>query len=180
VTIKAVRAAIASYLNAGVQASAIPGLNRCYRAMPVFIDPTKWWELPPDLGSGSIAFLHLARTAEKRIADPYITGQKLVDYTVALMVISRYEIPSGTQATAFEGDEWVDGLDDTLEGIKAYIRADPRLGTGPGGGGGVIFEAGQKPGDLSVTSDIPVRDEDAGEVLSFDVIDFHASENITA
>lgn len=184
----AVRKAIAAYLNGGIPAS-LPGFNHCYRAQPTFLDPTKWWVLPADLGVGTLGYLHLAMVDEDRIAYPAIEGQKLVEYTVALLLISRYPIPTGSQAVALQGDEWVDGWDDTVGSIKAYLRADPHLGTGPvfppsgpaGDGSEVIWQAAQSRGDLRMTSgDMPVRDENAGEIFNFAVLEFRATENITA
>lgn len=191
-----VRGAIAAYLNYGTgtqtQDAAIPGLNKIYRAQPTFIDPTQWWILPPELGAGTVGYLHLAKVDEDRIALPAVEGVKFVEYVVALVLIYRYQIPSGTQATPYEGDEWVDGQDETVEAIKAWIRKDPNLGTSPttlftgqpgviyGQYPGAIWQAGQTPGDLSMTADPPVRDEEGGEVLSFQVLEFHATEAITA
>jgi hypothetical protein len=190
-----VRGAIAAYLNYGTgtqtQDAAIPGLNRVYRAQPTFIDPSQWWILPPELGAGTVGYLHLAKVDEDRIALPAVEGVKFVEYVVALVLIYRYQIPSGTQATPYEGDEWVDGQDETVEAIKAWIRKDPNLGTAPTDGikpQGVIFgafpnviwQAGQDKGDLSMTADPPVRDEEGGEVLSFQVLEFHATESIVA
>lgn len=190
-----VRAAIAAYLTTGIatstQDAAIPGLNQVYRGMPTFIDPSRWWVLPPELGSGTIGYIHLAKVDEDRIALPAVTGGKFVEYVVALVLIYRYMIPSGAQVPPLDGDEWVDGYDATLEGVKAYIRADPHLGTAPATATNdtgviydrfpdVIWQAGQTQGDLAMTSDLPFRDEDGGEVLSFQVIEFHVTEAITA
>ena len=189
-----VRGAIAAYLNYGTgtqtQDAAIPGLNKIYRAQPTFIDPTQWWILPPELGAGTVGYLHLAKVDEDRIAFPAVEGAKLVEYIVALVLIYRYQIPSDTQAIPYEGDEWVDGQDETVEAIKAWIRKDPNLGTAhndPDPPGvifnqvpGAIWQAGQDKGDLSMTADPPVRDEEGGEVLSFQVLEFHATESIVA
>lgn len=187
-----VRGAITAYLNAGTgqQDAAIPGLQQVYRAQPTFIDPTRWWVLPAEAGTGTIGYLHLARVNEDRIAFPAVEGAKFVEYLVALVLIGRYQIPSGTQDIAYEGDEWVDGQDETVEAIKAWIRKDPNLGTAynaPNPPGVIygqypdaIWEAGQSKGDLSMTADPPVRDEDGGEVFSFQVLEFHATEVITA
>lgn len=181
-----VRHAIRDYLNAG----GVPGFNHCYLAQPTFIDPSKWWELPPDLGGGAIGYLHLALSSETRISDPAITGNKMVTYTVALVLIYRYAIPTASQAVPYQGDEWADGWDATVEGIKARLRADPQLGTGPvtppagmpaGDGSLTVFEAAQDQNEPRMSAgDMPVRDEDAGELLNFGVLEFHASEVIVA
>lgn len=189
-----VRGAIAAYLATGIgSGGAIPGLNKVYRGQPTFLDPSRWWVLPPEIGSGTIGYLHLAKVDEDRDAYPAVAGQKLVEYIVALILIYRYAIPTSSQAAALEGDEWVDGWDAAVEGVKAYIRADPNLGTAQAtvgtGQPGVIYgqfpdaiwQAAQTQGDLSMTAgDLPVRDEDAGEVFNFGVLEFHATEVITA
>lgn len=188
-TMGAVRHAIKDYLNGAIPGE-LPGFNHCYAGQPTFIDPTKWWVLPPELGAGTIGYLHLALVDEDRIAYPAIEGQKMVEYTVALVLIYRYAIPTGSVASQLEGDEWVDGWDSTVEALKALLRADPKLGTGPvsppagvpaGDGSDVIWQAAQKQGDLRMSAgDMPVRDEDAGEIFNFAVLDFHATEVITA
>jgi hypothetical protein len=189
-TMATVRGAIAAYLNTGV--GSIPGLNNIYRGMPTFIDPSRWWVLPPELGSGTIGYLHLAHIEDDRIALPAVEGGVFVEYVVALVLIYRYEIPSGTQAVEYQGDEWVDGYDAMLEGVKALIRADPNLGTAqatfptwvPGviydQYPGAIWQAGQAKGDNGITADLPFRDEEGGEVLSFQILEFHVTEVITA
>lgn len=172
-----VRQAIAAYLNGGIPAS-LPGFNHCYLGQPSFIDPTKWWQVPAELGAGTLGWLHLALVDEDRIADPAVAGQKLVEYTVALPLIYRYPIPSASQSPQLQGDEWVLGWDATVEALKAFLRADPNLGTGSQG---VIWQAAQSKGDLSITAgDMPVRDENAGEILNFGVLEFHVTEVITA
>lgn len=185
----AVRLAIAKYLNAGVPAS-LPGFNHCYLSQPTFLDPTKWWVLPADQNVGTLGYLHIALAEEDRDAYPAIQGQKLVEYTVALVLISRYAIPTAAQSPQLQGDEWVLGWDDTVEALKAYLRADPLAGTGPvsppagqpaGDGSGTIWQCAQTQGDLRMSAgDMPVRDEDGGEVFNFAVLEFHVTEVITA
>lgn len=191
-----VRGAIAAYLNTGVgsatEDAAIPTLNHVYRGMPTFLDPAKWWELPAELGAGTIGYLHLAKVDDERVALPAVSGVVFVEYDVAIVLIYRYEIPSGTQATMYEGDEWVDGYDAMIEGVKALIRIDPNLGTaqttvGTGAPGviydqfpGAIWQAGQAKPGLAMTADLPFRDEDGGEVLSFQILECHVTECITA
>lgn len=196
-SITTVRGAIQAYLNYGASGDdpTIPGLNWVYKAQPTFIDPTRWWVLPQEIGgstAGTIGYLHLALVEDSRIALPAVDGQVMVGYTVALVLIYRYSIPSADQATPMMGDEWIEGLDATLDGIKAWIRQDFNLGTAqttfpteaPGviydQFPGVIWEAGKDEGDLAMRTDPPVRDEEGGEVLSFQVLEFHAYEVITA
>lgn len=191
-SIATVRGAIAAYLNTAAASGSqqIPTLNQVYRAMPTWIDPARWWQLPSSVPAGTVGFLHVARVDEDRVAFPAVEGVKLVGYTVVLMLLYKYLIPSATQGTQYEGDEWVDELDACVEGVKALIRADPNLGTAyndPHPPGviysqfpGAIWQAGQDKGDLSQSSDLPARDEDAGEVISFVSLEFHAYEVITA
>lgn len=184
----AVRKAIADFVNGAL--ASLPGFNHCYRGQPTFIDPTKWWQVPPELGAGTLGWLHLALVEEVRISYPAIEGQKLVEYTVAMPLIYRYAIPTGSQSTALQGDEWVDGWDATVEALKVAMRADPLFGTGPvtppsgqpaGNGSGTIWQAAQAQGDLRMSAgDMPVRDEDAGEIFNFGVLEFHVTEDITA
>lgn len=191
-----VRGAIAAYLSTGIAETnpAIPGLNQVYRGMPVFIDPSRWWQLPPELASGTIVYLHLAKIGDERIANPAIEGVKLVEYLCAIVAIYKYQQPDDTQTTTYQGDEWVDGYDTTMEALKAYIRADPNLGTAqvrlfsdPPAPGVIydqypeaIWQAGQVKGDLSMSADLPMRDEDNGDIVMFQVIETHVTETITA
>jgi hypothetical protein len=191
-----VRGAIAAYLTTGIAQTnaAIPGLNQVYRGMPVFIDPTRWWQLPPELDSGTIVYLHLAKIDDERIAEPATQGVKLVEYLCAIVAIYKYQVPDDTQTTLYQGDEWVDGYDTTMEALKAYIRDDPNLGTAqvklfsqPPVPGVIyaqfpeaIWQAGQVKGDLSMSADLPMRDEDSGDIFMFQVIELHVTETITA
>jgi hypothetical protein len=166
-----IRAAIKNYL----AAQAIPGLNRVYQGMPAYIDPAVW-NLSAQGGYGAIAYVHLTESSETRIATPYITGQKMVPYLVGIVVEFRYAIPV-QDAVALNGDEWTTGLDGILEGLKAAVRADPRLGTGDLGD---VFQAGQDQKDLLLRSQLPTRDEENGEIWVWSVLEAQVSENITA
>ncbi|HET9171918.1 MAG TPA: hypothetical protein VFN97_20950, partial [Actinospica sp.] len=190
------RGAIAAYLQTGIGGqNPIPTLQQVYRAMPTWIDPKRWWQVPQDFPAGTVAFLHIAKRAEDRDSLPAIDGSKMIAYTVTIVLIYKYIVPTDSQATALEGDEWVDGLDECVEGICALIRADPNLGTAPvllfsdpevpgviyDRFPGAVWQAGQDPGDLQLTADLPALDEDTpGELLAFQMLDFHAYEVITA
>lgn len=166
-----VRTAIQSYL----AAANIPGVGRVYKGRPVRIDPTVW-NLAANGGWGAVAYVHLTESSETRIATPRKTGQKLVPYDIGIVVQFRYAIPV-EQATALGGDEWTTGLDTVLEGVKAAVRADPNLGTGDQGD---VWSAGQDQKDLRTRSELPVIDEDNGEIWVWNVVEAHVSEVITA
>lgn len=168
----AMRSAIKTYL-AGQN---IPGVSKVMQGVPAELDPSLW-NIGAQGGWGSVVCVHLTESSETRIALPRLTGQKLVAYNVGLIVFFRYAVPVET-ATALNGDEWVTGLDTTLEGLKAAIRADPHLGTGDLGAD--VFQAGEDRGDLILRSQLPTRDEDNGDLLVWNVLEFHTSENITA
>lgn len=164
-----VRAAIQAYLAAG----QIPGLARVYLDQPWYIDGQNW-NLSADLGSGSVAFVHLTHDEETRISTPWIEAQETVHYDVSLVVAYQYLIPSAASDDVSE-DSWVLALDDTLQGIKDLIHDDPTLGTGPTG---VIFQAGQRPKGITIDRALPRRM--AGKVLSWTVVEFGVTEIIQA
>jgi hypothetical protein len=166
-----VRAAIQSYL----ASAGVTGLTKVFKGMPAIQDPALW-NLSGQLGWGAVAFVHLTEHSEGRIADPFVLGQKEVEYIVGIVVQYRYAIPV-ENASALSGDEWTTGLDTVLEGLKAAIRADPNHGTGTQG---AIWQAGQEPGGLKVRSELPTMDEQPGEVWVWNVLEYHVTEIITA
>lgn len=181
-----VRAALYSYLVAGCTpgTGSVAGVSKVFRAMPWLIDGATWTP-KADLGSGSVVFLHFPDKREERLADPAasvstsVVGVKQIDYQVAVCVLYQYLIPSGQQATAMAGDEWVLDLDSMLEQLEALIRADPTAGTGPGGdNSGTVFEMAQSPGDLSLPQDLPRRLP--GKMVSFQALHLTATEMIRA
>jgi hypothetical protein len=182
---KTVRAALFAYLQAGsAGGGTVPGVTKVFREMPPLVDGRNW-NLSNELGSGSVLFPHFVDKGETREADPaasastQVVGWKRVDYQVAIVVLYQYLIPSNTQATQYSGDEWVLQLDDTLDGLEAWIRADPTAGTGPNGDqSGVIFEMAQAPGDLTLPQDLPRLAN--GKVLSWQALHFTVTELIQA
>jgi len=178
----AVRNALYDYLTAGCTGApgTVPGVARVYRAQPWFIGGSSW-SLSVEGGSGAVAFIHFPDKNEQRVADPaesvstQVVGWKQVDYQVAVVVLYQYLIPSATQAQQLTGDEWVDPLDATLDGLESWIRADPTAGTGPQG---VVFEMAQSPGDLALPQDLPRIVN--GKVLSWQALHFTATEMIEA
>ena len=175
-----VRKALTDYLTTGTQGGPVPGVTRVFKAQPWLIDG-KTWNLAENLGSGAVLFVHFPDKDERREADPAasvsstVVGVKRVDYQVAVIVLYQYLIPPAAQAQQYAGDEWVDALDATLDGLESWIRADPTAGTGPQG---VVFEMGQAPGDLSLPQDLPRLV--GGKVLSWQALHFTATEVINA
>lgn len=162
-----VREAIQSYLAAG----NIPGLNRVYLDQPWYIDGADW-NLASELGSGAVAFVHLSRDEETRISTPWVKAQEAVHYDVAIVVAYQYLIPSAATGAVSE-DAWVGPLDETLQGIKDLIHADPTLGSPD-----VIFQAGQRPSGISIDRPLPRRVK--GKVLAWTVVELGVTEIIQA
>ncbi|HWU23646.1 MAG TPA: hypothetical protein VN088_19060 [Nocardioides sp.] len=180
------RAALVEYLRGGClgPGASVPGVTKVYSAQPVFIDGSVF-KLYQNLGSGSVLFLHFPDKGESRAADPAasvsteVVGWKQVDYQVAVVVLYQYLIKTGSQAADLDGDEWVEPLDATLDGLEALLRADPTAGTGPDGdGSGDVFEMAQSPGDLTLPQDLPRRGP--GGIQSWQAIHLTATEMIRA
>lgn len=177
-----VRQALYAYLVQGCSPGegSVTGVSKVFRAMPWLIDG-RTWTPSADLGAGTVLFPHFTDKSETRESTPAasvsseVVGWKRVDYQVAVGVFYQYVIPSGTQSTQYDGDEWVLQLDKTLEELEAWIRADPTAGTGPGG---VVFEMAQSPGDLSLPQDLPLKLP--GKMISFQALHFTATEVIQA
>lgn len=160
-----VRAAIQAWTVGG----NIAGLNAVYKAQPWFVDGQRW-NLAAELGSGAVAFVHLAERAESRITLPALEGNKAITYTAGLVVLYQYLIPTEPASE----DVWVDPLDAVLEAIVERFRADPTFGTA----GSPIFQAAQDPNDCRIVSDLPRRT--SGVVQSWNVVEFHCTEIIVA
>jgi hypothetical protein len=163
-----VRAAISSFL----ASPAIPGVTKQYRAMPWYIDGANW-NLADNLGSGAVIALHLANDDETRESGGQVIGLKDTDYVAFLVVLYQYLIPSGTQATAYQGDEYIDPLDAVIEAIKDRLHSDPSLGNPA-----VIKTSGQEPRDLHVERSLPRREP--GKLLAWNTIRFSVTEVIQA
>jgi hypothetical protein len=161
-----VRAAIVAYLGS----VPIAGLNKIHPAPPYWADGSEW-DLKKQLGSGAIAAVHLVTDNESRITVPVNTGQKKVEYTVGLMLFYQWLMP----ATLTPQDEsaWAGPLDVIIDGVKALLRADPNCGLPA-----TVWESAQQPGDVTIVRDIPRRLP--GKVLSWNVLEWHVTEIITA
>lgn len=167
---RTIRQAVADYLNAGLD--AIPALQIVYKAMPPWVGGAMAFNLAEGAGHGAFAFLHLADSDETRWAMPYVLASVGVHYNVQVAVCYVYEIPSA-QVTDTYPDDWSDGCDDILQGLKDRIHADPQLGAP-----GLVFQAAQTPLTLRITSEDPKAT--AGRVYSWHVLEFQLTEAIVA
>lgn len=168
-----VRAAVASFFQATVAPgpNQIPGLNKVHSAPPYWADGSEW-NLANELGSGTVAGVHLVEDSESRITIPVLTGQKMVTYKIGLMLFYQFLLPSNT-LTPIDEAAWADPLDATIDGIKARLRSDPNCGLPS-----VVWQAAQDPGDVKIVRDIPRRLP--GKVVSWNVIEFMVDEVVTA
>jgi hypothetical protein len=176
-----VRAAIVKFFTD----AAITGIQDIYNDEPWFLDGGKW-SLKDNGGWGSIAFVHLDTSSEKRLTmggqngagTP--TGEVDVLYTVSLVIQYQYLIPTSLPAGTRE-DAWVAPIDAIVDAVKTRIRSDPTFGTGAGG---VIYQAGQGDGSggphIRQTRDLPVTDSQRSKVLNWNRIEFDARSIITA
>lgn len=162
-----VRAAVTEFF-----ASAnIPGLNKVHSAPPYWVDGSEW-DLAASLGSGAVAAVHLVEDSESRITVPALTGQKMIEYVVGLMVFYQWLLPSNT-LTPVDEAAWADPLDIIIDGIKARLRSDPNCGLPA-----VVWQSAQSKNDVRIKRDIPRKFN--GKVLSWNVVEFQVTEEITA
>ncbi|QAY16123.1 hypothetical protein SEA_SONALI_10 [Arthrobacter phage Sonali] len=165
---KSVRQAIADYLR------PTQGISKMFRDEPWIVTSEAWTQ--PDGLPGTVAYVHIDREAETRYAlagaNPFGIG-KALEYMVSIVVLYQYDIPDQPD----DKDSWVDGLDELLDALKARVRADPTLGTGPGG---VIWQAGEGGHmggpDLEVQRDLPKLHH--GKVLSWNALQFKVTEMV--
>lgn len=162
-----VRQALVAYF------ASIAGIQTMYRDSPWFLDQAQWG-LEADKQWGAVAFLHIDRSSESRITLPAGTGSKEIEYVVSLVVQYQYLIPS-ILGNGLREDDWVVGLDTIIDTVKARLRADQTAGTGLGG---VIFQVGENPSDITVDQDLPILD--VGRVYSLTRVEFNVTEIITA
>jgi hypothetical protein len=162
-----VRSALVNFLR------TIPTIARVYNDMPTFISGGAF-NLTPVLDStatyGAVAFPALADTQESRITVPAVTGQKQVQWQIAIVVLYQFWSTPDSQY-----DDWVGPLDDVLESVVQAIRANPTLGAPD-----VIFQGGEDDGDIHIARDIPSQSNGGGQVTSWNQIDLHVTEIITA
>lgn len=161
-----VRAAVADYLR------PTPGITKMFRDEPWIVTSEAW--LTPDGLPGTVAYVHIDRDSETRIALTGINPDglgKVISYELSIVVLYQYAIPDQPD----DKDSWVDGLDTLIDDLKARIRADPTLGTGPGG---VVWQAGEGAfgggPDLEVQRDLPKLHH--GKVLSWNALTLKLTE----
>lgn len=145
-----------------------PGLTNTFKDEPHFVSNDAWYTA--DGTHGTVAYVHLDQEQEERLVLGFPESGQQITYTVAIVVLYEYLIPDGEASP----DLWVDELDDLLDALKARIRSDPHMGTGPTG---VIWSAAQHKGALAISRDLPKLD--GGVVRSWNVLQFQATENVT-
>jgi hypothetical protein len=163
---KSIRTAVAAYF----APPAVTGLNQVTRAKVRNVKPAAYFANAGDR-TGAVAFVYIEGEHEHRMSSPSGSGEKMITYTVGLRVDYR-SLLDDTEAG-------VDAYDDLIEAIKAHLRADPTLGTGPGG---VVFQAGEGDtagaADIEVISDLP--QETGTTTTIWSVLRFLVVEIITA
>lgn len=159
-----VRSAIVSYLTA----AAIPNIEKWYRDEPWIIQGDQW---NLEAGYGALAYVHIDEVQDTRITLPAEDGNKRVEYSVSLLVIYQYVIP--TTGVPGSEDAWVDPLDTIVADVKAAIRRDPNAGAPS-----VIWQWGQSPNGIRHQRDLPVKN--SGRLQSWNRIVVDVTEIITA
>lgn len=165
----AVRAAVTTFLT-GLN---LPGVGHVFKEWPYyFANATAFDQAHPYQLWQSALMVHLWRSSETRITLPAATGQKRRDHLVSVGVAYRYMIPNAAGSQP-DQDQWVDGLDQIVDGLRSGIEAAPNLGNP-----NIIFQAGQDPRDLSLEVDLPVIDGSYVRILAR--LDVNVTEIITA
>lgn len=165
--------AVRQAIQAWFASAAIPGVQTVYLDEPWIVQGADW-NVTSESGWGAILAIHLDSSDETRITMPALTGNKRVDHKVGVLIQYQYLIPSQLPSGVME-DDWVNGLDQIIDAVKARIRSDPNMGTAPGG---VIWEAGQSPADIRITRDLPKLDP--GRIVSWNLVEFDVTEIIVA
>lgn len=162
-----VRAAMQTFL------SGIQGITTLYKDAP--------WEMTGDNWQtasipGTPAFLHIDHSSESRIAmGGEHGGLKEVDYTVSLVLLYQYLIPSDLGGA--NKDVWTDNLDALLDNVVNKIRSDRAFGVV---GGTPIFEAGNQDSGIQISQDLPHWDEGGGKVRNWVRVEFKVTEIVPA
>jgi hypothetical protein len=161
-----VRSAVTGFF----KTAAIPGLNAVHPAPPYWADGSEW-DLANSLGSGAIAAVHLVEDDESRITVPVLTGQKIVNYTIGLLIFYQWLIPSAS-LTPVDESSWVGPLDVIIDGVKTRLRSDPNCGMPS-----VVWQSAQDVNDVKIKRDLPRMLP--GKVVSWNVVEFRVAEIIT-
>src|ERR1043166_10156044 len=115
---RAVRQAIRDFI------STVDGISNAYRDEPHYVSNEAWYT--EDGTHGTVAYVHLDQESETRLT---ITGfpdaGQQITYTVGIVVLYEYLISDDETSP----DNWVEGLDDVLDALKARLRSDPSMGS---------------------------------------------------
>ena len=156
-----IRQAIQSYI------APTSGLTNTYLDEPHWVSNDAWYT---NGLHGTVAYVHLDRESEERLVINGVpTSGQQITYDVGLVLLYEYIIPTDEASP----DLWVVGLDQLIDALKARIRADPHLGTGPNG---VVWSAGQDQNAIAISRDLPKVDD--GVVRSWNVLEFKVLENV--
>lgn len=162
-----ITAAIQSFL------APTPGLTKLYKDAPWEMSGDNWQkaEIP-----GTPAFIHLDNYSESRIAlGGEHGGKKQVDYTVSLVLLYQYLIPSDLEGS--DKDVWVEGLNDLLDAVVDRMRSDRSFGCAAAG---PIFEAGNQDQGIQISRDLPHWDHGGGKVRAWVRVEFKVTEIVDA
>jgi hypothetical protein len=162
-----ITAAIQSFL------TGTPGITKLYKDAPWEMSGDNWQsaDIP-----GTPAFLHLDHYTESRIAlGGEHGGKKQVDYTVSLVLLYQYLIPSDLGGA--DKDVWVDDLNTLLDAVVTKMRSDRSFGCNAAG---PIFEAGNQDQGIIISRDLPHWDTGGGKVRSWVRVEFKVTEIVNA
>lgn len=146
-----------------------PGITALYRDAPWEMTGDNWQSnnLP-----GTPAFLHVEHVSESRIAmGGEHGGWKQRDYTIALVLLYQYLIPSDVTSK----DVWVDGRNTLIDNVISRIESDRSFGSVAGV---PIFEAGNQDQGIAASFDFPHWDQGGGKVRNWVRVEFKVSEMI--
>lgn len=156
----AVRLAIKNYI------APTAGLSSTFKDEPHYTSNDAWYTA--DGTHGTVAYVHIDEDDETRLVlSGMPTSGQEITYRVGIVILYEYIIPNDEASP----DLWVDGLDAIIDALKARIRADPHLGTGPTG---VVWSAAQTTNALKIARDLPRVDGDF--VRSWNVLQFEVTE----
>lgn len=159
---RTIRQAVRDYV------SLTDGLSNTFKDEPHYVSNEAWYT--EDGTHGTVAYVHLDSESETRLViNGFPDAGQQITYNVGIVILYEYVIPDDEESP----DNWVDGLDDVIDALKARLRADPHLGTGSTG---VVWSAAQEYGTLSISRDLPRKD--GGYVRSWNVLQFKVTENI--
>ncbi len=164
---KSVRRATATFLTA----PQIPGVGTVFPAPPkISRTADALAGLPPGTPSGSVIYVEILQSAERRVALGGPTaGKKIVEHDLRLHLLFR-----SRQAHT---EDAVDDHDDQVEAILNRVRTDRTLGTA--GAQAQILEAGEGDKGITVATGMP-KTIGTGSTIIWSLIDLTAREFITA